>query len=459
MNRRISQKEFEAGIRSHLADAGSPEPSSLGDVLNHLPRPERTTRRALGLGLPSSGHVLGLAAVGLVIVIAAAVGVPLMMSKPGPAGPSATATAQSSPVETPAGPPPAVTSPGASGNFVATGSMASSRAGATATRLSDRRVLITGGWTDNQTILMSAELYDPTTGKFSPTGSMVAAGNGTATLLQDGRVLLAGGTNDTGTIAAAELYDPSSGTFSLTGSMQVARTGHSATLLPNGRVLMAGGGDGQGMALSSAELYDPATGKFSPTGSMALARFSQSAALLPNGLVLVAGGVVTTAVSGGIHPSTTTQAELYDSATGMFSSTGSMTTPRSGQTTTLLDDGRVLFAGGLDKTGAAILSAEVYDLTTGKFTLTGSMVMSNPISTAALLSDGRVLIVGGSVPFSPVDTAQLFDPKTGTFSLTGTMTTGRSAPTATLLADGRVLITGGGAQGNASLASAELYQP
>ena len=146
----------------------------------------------------------------------------------------------------------------------------------TATLLADGRVLITGGNDTDDHAVASAELYDPTTGTFSPTGSMATArGFHTATLLADGRVLIAGG-DPAGWVAdrpdaSAEIYDPTTGTFSPTGSMATTRGFHTATLLADGRVLIAGGENGAG-SLASAELYDPTTGTFSPTGSMSTPR-------------------------------------------------------------------------------------------------------------------------------------------------------------------------------------------
>jgi hypothetical protein len=138
----------------------------------------------------------------------------------------------------------------------------------------------------------TAEVYDPATGAFTMTGAMATARERhTATLLADGRVLIAGGTTSAGTAdssptATVEIYDPSTGSFSVTGSMAEARTFHTATLLPSGQVLVAGGGDEN----STAEVYDPAIGDFTITGGMEIGRSGHTATLLPNGTVLMTGG-------------------------------------------------------------------------------------------------------------------------------------------------------------------------
>jgi len=136
-----------------------------------------------------------------------------------------------------------------------------------------------------------AELSGPASGTFRPTGSMAVTRSGhTATLLEDGHVLIAGGG-----AGPAELYDPVAGTFTKTGTTS-ERTGQAATILPDGRVLLVGGQDSTG-SLATAEIYDPESGTFSPTGSMAEARQLCSATLLPDGRVLIVGGYGTDVIA------------------------------------------------------------------------------------------------------------------------------------------------------------------
>jgi len=174
-----------------------------------------------------------------------------------------------------------------------------------------------GGYSNQHTV--EAEdavltLNTPASGNWTATGSMAQGRTQhTATLLPNGKVLVAGGVYGG---ASAELYDPTNGTWTDTGSLAQTRFDHTATLLSNGMVLVAGGfGSG---ALASAELYDPASGTWTATNRLATARRDHRATLLPNGKVLVEG------TSGGASAS----AELYDSADGSWSNTGSLVTPR-----------------------------------------------------------------------------------------------------------------------------------
>jgi WD40 repeat protein len=322
----------------------------------------------------------------------------------------------------------------------------------TATALPKGKVLIAGGSSNS----VGAELYDPSTSTFGATGPMINPGAYcTATLLPSGKVLIAGGINASAS-SNAELYDPSTGTFTATGSMVTPRENHTATLLPSGKVLIVGG-DGDGglnYELSNVELYDPNTGTFSSTGPLINDRMYHTATLLPNGKVLIAGGW---ANDNGIYSS----AELYDPNTGTFSATGSMASPRATHTATLLPNGKVLLVGGL---GPAVLSeSELYDPDTGTFSVTGSMANARAYHTANLLPDGKVLIAGGDnedyYPNLFIKHAELYDPSTGTFSNTGSLNTVRLYDTATLLPDGTVLFTGGEIGGNILTDTAELYLP
>jgi hypothetical protein len=275
----------------------------------------------------------------------------------------------------------------ATGEFSPTGSMKTSRMGHTATLLADGRVLIAGGSTFNYAattmirtvayhpgaggartvppamtgpdMLASAELYDPTTGKFTPTGSMTTGRSyAGSTLLADGRVLIAGGGNEGSAAAAtAELYNPTTGKFSRTGSMLVRMYYFNTTLLPDGRVLISAGNDGNG-PVYSLETYDPKTGKFSSAGSVGESRGFYTVALLANGSVLIIGGYDTAAPKGAGFLAT---CELYDPATGKLSPTGSMATGREANSVTTLLDGRVLVAGGAGAGDPPPLpSAELY---------------------------------------------------------------------------------------------------
>jgi WD40 repeat protein len=285
-------------------------------------------------------------------------------------------------------------------------------------------------------------------GVSSPTGRLVfARSRHTATLLPNGQVLMVGGYTGTA-LDSAELYDPASFSFTQTGSLGTARFYHTATLLQNGKVLITGG-EIANIALNTAELFDPATGTFSPTGTMLLARSSHSATRLPNGKVLIVGGVD--------NQTYLSSAELYDPATGTFAATGSLTgEARANFSATLLSNGKVLIAGGFHL--AELASAELYDPATGTFGATSSMLSARSYHTPISFSNGGVLIVGGAV----TATVELYNPTTGLFTAAGVLGTPRNYwHTATLLTTGKVFVAGGIGQGNPPplLSSAELYNP
>ena len=297
-------------------------------------------------------------------------------------------------------------------------------------------------------------------GVFVPTGSMTTArAAATATLLPDGTVLIAGGCADGDIpLASAELYYPQTGTFRPTGSMLVGHCAAAAALLANGQVVIAGGDsytNNKNTPIDSAEVYDPASGTFKTTGRMVEPRSGAHLIPLADGNVLVVDGVTTGYRS-------TASAEVYDYRTGVFRQTGSMTVARSGAATVGLADGRVLVAGGatFDQYVTWLASAEIYDPATGSFSPTGSMATARDSANATVMPGGRVLIAGGRIGHTALSVAETYDPSTGRFSPTGSMTVAREGPAQELLFDGRVLVAAGSQEvpsGVSSLDSAETY--
>lgn len=307
-------------------------------------------------------------------------------------------------------------------------------------------------------------LYTVNPRSLGATGSMtIPRAYHSATLLPNGKVLVTGGTDGSGVpTSSSEIYDPATGLFTVTGSMSTARTYHTAILLPNGKVLVTGGATWSiasptTIPLSNAEIYDPSTGLFTSVGNILIARLVPTLTLLPNGQVLMAGGK-SQAIDAGFIAS----AELYDPATGLFTATGSMSTPRTYFTATLLLNGTVLVAGGKCLCWPNLKSAEIYDPATGLFTAaTGSMPYPSAAHSATLLPNGTVLFAGGYDGISSVTPnagAQIYDPATGLFTATGSMAGAQKGHNATLLPNGKVLV-GGGESNLGYSAYFEIYDP
>jgi hypothetical protein len=367
------------------------------------------------------------------------------------------------------------------------------RTDATATLLANGKVLIAGGsdYTCDLSgcpAVATAELYDPATHTFTATGSMAWTRLGaSATLLSDGRVLVVGGygclaskcKDDHGHsnwTATAEVYDPASGQFTLTGSMSTPRCWANATLLADGRVLMLNGGS------QLAEAYDSSAGKFSKIGSLrngydgtdainAICPGTGTATLLPNGKVLVVG-------QDGLGAA----AELFDPASGK-STPITISLPRDAaakhefyqvpHTASLLKDGRVVvFVANSfgtytysDPPYSESALLVTFDPATNSFS--EPTWIPSParwfIPKAVSLPNGSVLFTGGTLGPDPVGgnyvataTAGVYDPATG-FHLIGSMTHPRAGQTVTLLSNGSVLISGGAGENDGS--SAEIFTP
>jgi hypothetical protein len=239
--------------------------------------------------------------------------------------------------------------------------MTTARRSHTATLLNNGKVLIAGGVSHSsggaQIFLGTAELYDPTTETFTATGSMIAPRSfHTATMLSNGKVLINshfnyatgdddGTTNDD--LARAELYDPDSATFSLTDRTAYPSLGRvsASSLLIDGRVLNTL--EYSCDPAEQAEVFDPMAGTFRATGNMTVARGYSSATLLPDGKVLIAGR------------ERVGSADLYDPAVGTFTPAGEIQR-EEGHTATLLPNGKVLLSGGWICCGYSIATAELY---------------------------------------------------------------------------------------------------
>jgi hypothetical protein len=337
------------------------------------------------------------------------------------------------------------------GSVSAASPMLHARSGQTATLLPEGKVLIAGGMRRNQDFYRSAELYDPSTGKFQPTGEMNVARVGhIAVLLKTGKVLIAGGWVGQGGTDLAELYDPATGKFTLTANKMTVRRGRpSATLLPDGDVLIAGGEERNNESLASAEIFHVTTLSFQKTSSMRHARVSHTATLLNDGRVLIAGGY-----AGSVSAS----AELYDPKAGAFAETGALATARCKHTAGLLPDGRVLVAGGSDSRGwnGNLSSAEIYDPRSGKFT-TGAPLNDSRFKLpdeAVQLPSGKLLIAGGSKQ------VEAFDAASGKFVVAaGQLNEPWHFMTETKLRDGSVLLAGGYSNDPEATAQTWIYLP
>jgi len=351
----------------------------------------------------------------------------------------------------------------ASGAWSPTGTMQSARDGHAATILANGKILVAGG-TNNGLSLTSAELYNPTAGTWTFTGSMhVGRTLARAVQLSNGSVLVMGGCVDdclSATTSSAEIYNPSAGAFTTTGSMVQARAEFGVTLLANGQVLVAGGctaydANGCASTTNKAEIYNPFTGTWRATGALRGARHAMTATLLASGKALVAGGA--DAANDALNSS-----EMYDPTTRTWTLGNRMVQARSDYASIMLSTGKVLFTGGENINGVSINNAELYNPSTGRFTATGNMTAARQEHTAVLLANGKVLVSGGNNQtlggVTPLASAELYNAATGTWSATGSMSNARAGHTSTVLHNGNV-VNAGGSDTNNELDSAELYTP
>ena len=278
----------------------------------------------------------------------------------------------------------------------------------------------------------------------------------TATLLSNGEVLVAGGSGTITVEVSTELYNPSTGQWTPTGSLMQARYDQSATLLPNGEVLVAGGLSPGAGTVATAELYNPSTGTWKTTGSLNVSRAQAAAALLENGEVLIASGLT---LSNGIE-TILASAEVFNPSTGQWTLAASMSRGTTSPAGALLSNGDLLIAN----------AAQFYNPTTAAWVNTGALptkIAENPIR-ATLLGTGNVLASGTVCSYSgcghvPTNACFLYTTATNSWSVTAGMNQSRIGHTSTLLPSGQALVVGGYSRGVGNpatiLGSAELYTP
>ncbi|WP_438039012.1 kelch repeat-containing protein [Sorangium sp. So ce128] len=285
---------------------------------------------------------------------------------------------------------------------------------------------------------------------WAPAMSTARSGH-TATVLSSGDVLIVGGYNGA-VVASADLYDRDTNSWSPAGSLTTARRYHTATRLSNGRVLIAGGSNASNVSLASAELYDPNTNSWSSAGSLTVARSGHTATPVEDGKVLVTGGQSDSSTY-------LASTELYTPGSNSWLPAAPMTTSRSGHTATRLLDGKVLVAGG--RNAAYLTSAALYDPSNNTWSAAGWMGVARNKHTATLLPDGRVLMVGGADSNShELSSAEIYTPGTPpAWTPAASMTTPRMSHTATRFLSGKVLVTGGTTASSTETDSAQMYDP
>lgn len=293
-----------------------------------------------------------------------------------------------------------------------------------------------------------------------PAGHMVQArgASHTATLLPDGRVLVAGGLLvERGTLSSAEVYDPAAGVWTPVAAMNTPRLNPAATTLDDGRFLVWGGLASDSSA-GSAEIYDPTLDLWTSIHSVPRERSYHTVTLLDDGTILIAGGFWQSIAR---SPSVLVP-QLFDPSTGRTSVTGSLLAERAYHRATRLNDGRVLIAGGLSspRVFEPLGLSEVFLPSRKEWTAGGDMVEPRYQHSQTLLLDGTVLVAGGRGPGGKIlNSAEVYDPRTDLWSRAAEMTLSRHSHTATQLQDGRVLMVGGlDAKGN-HLSMVELYDP
>jgi N-acetylneuraminic acid mutarotase len=350
-------------------------------------------------------------------------------------------------------------------SWVITASMPYMRYGHTATLLNDSKVLVAGGSyyepVEGVTYYRQCALYDPVAHVWNSTASLqIERANHRSVLLSDGRVLVCGGTSEIEGVRtelpSCEIYDPVSGTWSTAQDMLKPRTGHTATLMQNGRVLVTGGYNGDDGYLPDCEVYNPETNMWLYTGFLNHARWAHGAARFDDGTVLIIGGYLE---DDEYESEILSSCEIYDPDTGTCTLIEQeMSAGRSGPVVTTLSDGRIAVFGGYAGSGYNNQSCEIFDPESQSWTLHDDTIRERAGFSATLLPNGEVLIAGGDDQMYFQCFCELFNPQTGVYTYTDGMLQRTVGHTDTLLHDATVLVTGGYLASGTAVSRCEFYQ-
>ena len=360
-------------------------------------------------------------------------------------------------------------------SWTTVGMMEIARRNHTANLMPNGDVLITGGSNSEEIPVKDAEIFEVESGIFKPAGNMdLSRQNHTSTLLVNGKIIIVGGGGTDRVLNTTEFFDPelkrwlvdgSLGSWYFANNLHQSRTNHTATLLPDGKILVTGGhtknlalGEnarlGKTVVLKSAEIYDPISKTWTATAEMNTERSDHKAILINGDKVLVSGGYFLKK-SDSENKRTMeviSTAEIYNPTTEVWTTVTDMQIPRQRHSMITLPDNRILVSGG-DSGQDALGSAEIYDPDSNTWKLTANMLYQRSFPVMVKIPDNKIMVFGGAE-----GTSEIFDTATEKWTETGLMSTRITRSAVTTLADGRIISAGGfGPKG--SLASAEIYDP
>lgn len=355
--------------------------------------------------------------------------------------------------------PPDTKAPLVYGEFQTTGTMQTARGGHAAALLDGDSVLVSGGIGVDNIALDTAEVFHRTTGEWVPAGKMLHARyNHTMTALLEGKGLVAiGGSQRYRNPDATDSVERfMNGRFVEISPLKCARTRHQSTiLLSDGRVLVTGGCDERGKPLDTAEIFTPETNSSRLLRiRMKTARSDHTATPLPDGRVVIMGG--------NRHGMALDGVEVFNPVTEEFDSVCSLKDPRYGHTATAIDGNRILVIGGQRGHGpdGTLDTIELVDIENRTSSIVGRLLGPRKAHTAVLLPGTRMLLVAGGSGLAAENenSCEFYSLGWWGGKVAGQLDQGRNTPTLTLLADGSVLFAGGfGVNSGAPLATTEIY--